>query len=104
MRFPRCNIQSLDKGFYCQCIGCDAIAEGGQCVLVQESEGVYRYDGATPHGGSFAYLYFTDAAGNILPKDKATYVEIREMEENGHILYIEFGIIDDMGFTTKKYV
>lgn len=105
MRYPRCNIQNiLDEGFYCQCIGCESIADGGRCIIVQEEEGVYRYDGDTPHGGSVAYLYFTDSAGNILPKEKATYVEIRELDDGGHILHVEFGIVDDRGFTIKKHV
>ncbi len=104
MRFPRCNIQNLlDEGFYCQCIGCESIADGGRCILIQEEEGVYRYDGDTPHGGILTYLYFTDSAGNILPKEKATYVEIRELDEGGHILHVEFGIVDDMGFSIKKH-
>ncbi len=93
-----------EEGFYCQCIGCEAIAEGGQCVLVEESDGVYRYDGITPHGGDYAYLYFTDPAGNLTPKERASYVEVREMNHEGHILYIDFGIVDPMGFSIKKHV
>lgn len=104
MRFPRCNMQPSEDGFYCQCIGCEAIAAGGNCVLFEESEGVYRYEGNTPHGGDYAYLYFTDAAGNLIHKDKASYVEVREMDGDDNVLHIDFGIVDDMGFTIRKHI
>ncbi len=103
MRFPRCDMQPSEEGFYCQCIGCEAIAAGGTCILAQESEGVYLYEGSTPHGGEYAYLYFTDPAGNLTPREKASYAEIREMDRNGNTLHVDFGIIDDMGFTLKKH-
>ena len=102
MRFPRCDMKPAAEGFYCQCIGCTAIAEGGACILVQEKEGVYRYNGSTPHGGEYAYLYFTDSAGNLTPREKASYVEVREMDQKGDTLHINFGIVDDMGFSIKK--
>lgn len=102
MRLPRCDIQQFVKGFYCQCIGCEIIANGGACILVEESSGVYRHDGNTPHGGSYAYLYFTDNAGNLIDKEKASYVEIREMDRDGNVLHVDFGIVDDWGFTLKR--
>ena len=69
---------------------------------MQEKEGVYRYHGSTPHGGGYAYLYFTDSAGNLTPREKASYVEVREMDMKGDTLHIDFGIVDDMGFSIKK--
>ena len=102
MRFPRCDMKPAAEGFYCQCIGCTAIAEGGTCILVQEKEGVYRYNGSTPHGGEYSSLYFTDSAGNLTPREKASYVEVREMDKNGDTLHVDFGIVDDMGFSIKS--
>jgi hypothetical protein len=102
MQFPRCDIQPAGEGFYCQCIGCKAISVIGGCVLIPESEGVYRSDGQTPHGGVLAHLYFTDSSGNLTPKESASYVEIREMDKDGNVLHIDYGIVDDMGFTLKS--
>jgi uncharacterized protein (DUF1684 family) len=74
--------------------------EGG-CILVAESEGVYRYDGRTPHGGELAYLYFTDSNGKLTSKEKASYVEVRETDRDGNVLHVDYGIVDDMGFSIK---
>jgi len=92
------------EGFYCQCIGCEVIADGGRCQLVEESKGVYKYTGSTPHGGEMAYLYFTDSEGNLVAKEKASYVEIRELDREGRILHVDFGIVDESGFIIRKNV
>jgi len=99
MRFPRCDIHPAEEGFYCQCIGCKAISEKGGCMLTRESKGVYVYRGETPHNGTIAYLYFTDQKGNLVDKEEASYVEIRELDDEGNTLNVDFGIVDDMGFS-----
>lgn len=104
MRFPRCDMRPSGEGFYCQCIGCEVIADGASCQLIEESEGIYRYDGDTPHGGDMAYLYFTDSEGNLVSKVRASYVEIRELTKEGKILHVDFGIVDDSGFIVRKNV
>ena len=104
MRFPRCDIQPCGEGFYCQCIGCKAISSVGGCILVPESKGVYRYDGETPRGGVLAYLYFTDSCGNLTSKEDASYVEVREMDKNGNVLHVDYGILDDLGFHMKSNI
>ncbi len=102
MRFPRCEILPAGEGFYCQCIGCKAISAIGGCILIPESDGVYRYDGETPHGGILAYLYFTNSLGNLTSKEDASYVEVREMDKNGNVTHVDYGIVDNMGFHLKS--
>ncbi len=104
MRFPRCDIQPSGEGFYCQCIGCKAISSLDGCILVPESQGVYRYDGGTPHGGFVAYLYFTDSRGNLTSKENANYVEVREMDKDGNVLHVDYGIVDSSGFYMKANI
>jgi len=104
MRFPRCDVQPSGEGFYCQCIGCKAISSAGGCILVPESAGVYRFDGETPHGGILAHLYFTDSRGNLTSKEDSSYVEVREMDKNGSVVHVDYGIVDDFGFYIKSAI
>ena len=104
MRFPRCDVQPSGEGFYYQCIGCKAISSAVGCILVPESAGVYRFDGETPHGGILAHLYFTDSRGNLTSKEDASYVEVREMDKNGSVIHVDYGIVDDFGFYIKSAI
>ena len=99
MQFPHCDLIPMGEGFYCHCVGCPVIGKEKGCILEREAEGIYRYEGETLHGGVRAYLYFTDSEGNLVPKEEAFYVEIREVDRKGNVLFVSYGVVDDTGFS-----
>jgi hypothetical protein len=42
--------------------------------------------------------------GNLTSKEDASYVEVREMDKNGNVIHVDYGIVDDFGFTLKPNI
>ena len=102
MEFPRCDMVPSEEESHCHCIGCPVTCQEEGCVLTLEGVGVYRFEGGTPHGGIRAIFHFTDTEGNLVSKDEAGYVEIREMDEAGGTVHIDYGVVDEYGFSHRK--
>jgi hypothetical protein len=62
-----------EDGFYCQCVGCEVISNSTPgCVIREKPDGIYEFNGVTPHGGVKAVLIFTNDEGEIVPKPDAS--------------------------------
>lgn len=51
-----------------------------------------RIEGATPAGGDYAEIFYTDDAGNPAEKESATMCIIRECKKDGTIVNETFGL------------
>jgi len=54
---------------------------------------VMARDEPTPNGGVRSVAYFSNKAGKPTHKDKATRVEIVELDENDEVVYRTYGTI-----------
>lgn len=50
-----------------------------------------RAEGPTPHGGAYAIAYFRDDAGNAVPRERATSMEIVEFSPEGEAIFRTYG-------------
>lgn len=102
MKFPVCDYAPSEDGFYSQCASCPIDSSLGGCALEECSDGFYQFEGETPHGGIKALFYFSDNDGNRVAKRYAQHVEIHELDADGHVLSILFGMVDPEGVIYLK--
>jgi hypothetical protein len=99
MTFPRCDLYPAEEGFYCQCVGCPIVSNSNaSCVIKERKDGLYEFAGKTPNGGVKAVLLFTNDEGEVVAKPDAKHVEIRELDEKGNTVAVQFGVADPQGF------
>ncbi|TLU82384.1 MAG: hypothetical protein FDX21_07720 [Chlorobium sp.] len=102
MKFPVCEFAESEEGFYSQCAGCPIDASSSGCALDEIEHGNYQFEGVTPHGGVRALFHFRDNEGNQVMKRDAIHVEIHELDEQGHLITILYGIVDPEGIIYLK--
>lgn len=98
MNFPVCDHRPAEDGFYSQCAGCLVGTLTAGCSITQLPDGTYEHTGITPEGGVRALFVFTNDEGDLVQKENATHLEVREFDAAGNVLSVKFGIIDPLGF------
>ncbi len=102
MKFPVCEYADSEEGFYSQCASCPIDAKNPGCALADLGDGTYGFVGQTPHGGVKAVFYFRNDEGGQVSKHDAAHVEIHELDENGHLVAILYGMVDPEGMIYLK--
>ncbi|MEI6652618.1 MAG: hypothetical protein WCL42_08595 [Chlorobiaceae bacterium] len=102
MKFPVCEFAEAEEGFYSQCASCPIDSSSSGCALDQLEDGIYQFEGTTPNNGVRALFYFRDNEGNQVRKREAIHVEIHELDEQGHLITILYGIVDPEGIIYLK--
>ncbi len=102
MKFPVCEYAESEAGFYSQCASCPIDSSSSGCALDELEDGTYRFEGATPNGGIRALFYFRDNEGHQVKKREAIHVEIHELDEQGHLITILYGMVDPEGMIYLK--
>ncbi|MEI8186685.1 MAG: hypothetical protein WCG19_08305 [Chlorobiaceae bacterium] len=102
MKFPICEFAESAEGFYSQCASCPIDSSSPGCALDELEDGNYLFEGATPHGGVQALFYFKDNEGNQVRKRDAIHVEIHELDAEGHLMTILYGMVDPEGMIYLK--
>jgi hypothetical protein len=102
MKFPVCDFAESEDGFYSQCASCPIDAKNAGCALDELGDGTYEFQGETPNGGVRAIFHFKNDAGDQVAKPDAVHVEIHELDENGHLIAILYGMVDPEGMIYLK--
>ena len=102
MKFPVCEYAESEEGFYSQCASCPIDSSSSGCALDELDDGTYQFEGGTPNGGIRALFYFRDNEGNRVKKRDAIHVEIHELDEQGHLITILYGMVDPEGIIYLK--
>jgi hypothetical protein len=102
MKFPVCDYADSVEGFYSQCAGCPIESRAPGCALDEMDDGTYEFLGETPHGGTRALFFFKDNAGNQVSKYEAVHVEIHELDADGMLVTILYGMVDPEGLIYLK--
>lgn len=102
MKFPVCEYAESEPGFYSQCASCPIDSAAPGCALEQQSDGSYCFDGPTPNGGVRAVFHFKDSEGQQAVKRHAVHVEIHELDEDGRLITILYGMVDPEGIIYLK--
>ena len=102
MKFPVCDFAVSEEGFYSQCASCPIDSTSSGCALDELEDGIYLFEGVTPNGGVKALFYFRDNEGNQVAKRDAIHVEIHELNEEGHLITILYGMVDPEGMIYLK--
>lgn len=102
MKFPVCDYADSVEGFYSQCAGCPIESKAAGCALAEMDDGTYEFIGPTPNGGEKAVFYFRDNVGNQVSKYDAVHVEIHELDAEGILVTILYGMVDPEGMIYLK--
>ena len=102
MKFPICEFADSAEGFYSQCASCPINSSSPGCALDELEDGNYQFEGTTPHGGVKALFYFKDNEGNQVRKRDAIHVEIHELDAEGYLITILYGMVDPEGMIYLK--
>jgi hypothetical protein len=102
MKFPICEFAVSEPGFYSQCASCPIDSSSSGCALEPLDDGTYQFEGATPNGGVKARFHFRDNEGNQVIKREAVHVEIHELDSDGHLITMLYGMVDPEGIIYLK--
>ncbi|MEI7695535.1 MAG: hypothetical protein WCI64_07820 [Chlorobium sp.] len=102
MKFPVCEFAVSEPGFYSQCASCPIDSSLPGCALEPLEDGRYQFEGVTPNGGVRAVFHFRDNEGNQVLKREAMHVEIHELDEQGHLIMMLYGMVDPEGMIYLK--